>query len=215
MSPKRIILIVLAAIVLLSCDLSVPPSLSQAQLTPIVIVVTATVPPATQTPWIITTTPLPATAAPIPTNTATPTPLPTSTFTPAPTLAPTATATPSGPKYPAPALGVPMDNYNYYCMWGPLNLYWSGAELGPNEWFLIEMTKQDHPDEWGAVAPLQKGYNLALNPVKVQGGCTSPFFGGIGIYVWRVWIVSSPDDNPSHIKEFLSPPSTTRAIRYW
>ncbi|MDE3090342.1 MAG: hypothetical protein KGJ80_13250 [Chloroflexota bacterium] len=204
MNPKHIILPVLAAVVLIACDLSAPLDLAQAQPTPAprVLVVTATVPPATQTPFVITATLPPATATP------------TNTFTPIPTLAPTATSTPSGPKYPAPVLGVPPDNYNYWCNWGPLNLYWSGAELGPNEWFLVEMTKQDHPNEWGAVAALQKGYNLALNPIKVGGGCASPFFGGVGIYIWRVWIVSSPDDNPSHIKEFLSPASEIRAIRY-
>jgi hypothetical protein len=220
MNLKRINLLVLAAIVLIACDLSAPSGLAQVQstATPMVIVVTSTPPPVTQTPWFVTATLPPATATTVPSATTVPTktPLPTSTLTPTPvpTLAPTATSTRSGPKYPAPVLGVPADNYNYWCAWGPLNLYWSGADLGPNEWFLIEMTKQDHPNEWGAVAALQKEYNLALNPIKVGGGCASPFFGGVGIYIWRVWIVSSPDDNPAHVKEYLSPASVIRAIRY-
>jgi len=216
MNPKLIIRLVLVAFVLMSCDLSAPLGMAQVQPTaaPVVIVVTSTPLPVTQTPRIVTATLPPVTATMVPTQT----PPPTSTFTPSPVptlVPPTATSTPSGPKYPAPVLGVPPDNYNYYCMWGPLNLYWSGADLGPTEWFLIEFAKQDHPNEWGAAAGLQKDYNLALNPIKVQGGCTSPFFGGIGIYNWRVTIVSSPDDNPSHVKELLSPPSVVRAIRYW
>ena len=114
MSPKRVLLFALLAILMVSCSQLAP--VVAPTSTPAVVVVTATVPPATptppatQTPYVITVTPAPATATSVRTNTSVPTATSVPTNTPVPTatvVPPTATPVPTSTPAPSPTSEFP------------------------------------------------------------------------------------------------------------
>jgi hypothetical protein len=81
--------------------------------------------------------------------------------------------------------------------------------LGANDYYLLESTKSDHPNEWGAMTGLLKDTTIVLHPEK-DGGCSAPWWGGLGVYVWRVTIVRGTLDNFIRV----SPSSSLFTINY-
>jgi hypothetical protein len=54
---------------------------------------------------------------------------------------------------------------------------------------------------------------VVLSPEKGGGGCAAPWWGGLGVYLWRVRIVAG-DKNTHTVTAELSPPSTVFTINY-
>ncbi len=171
-----------------------------------VVVITATSAP--------TNTPVPPTAPPVVVVvTATPPPVPPTAVPPAnPPANPPSNPPSTGIRFGAPSLSSPADGSGYTCF-RPLILSWSGANLGPNDYYLIESTKKDHPNEWGAMTDWTKDTTVTLNPEKGGGGCSAPWWGGLGVYIWRVRIITG-DKSTHSIWGNASPPSAPFTITY-
>ncbi len=125
---------------------------------------------------------------------------------------PTARPQPVGNKYGPATLTSPADGTGYVCF-KPLVLSWSGPALQGNEWFVVESTKADHPNEWFGITDWQKETTIQLNPEKDPWGCSAPWWGGLGVYLWRVRIVVG-DKSTHTIQADIAPPSSSWKINY-
>ncbi len=91
---------------------------------------------------------------------------------------------------------------------------WSGPTLtGPNEWYVIEKTKTDHPNEWGGMAEWTKGFSVTMNMARGGRPCWAEWLDNYGTYFWSVKIISG-DISTHRVTGDLSPRSAPRTISY-
>ncbi|MDE3090343.1 MAG: hypothetical protein KGJ80_13255 [Chloroflexota bacterium] len=184
MGPKRAMLFVLFAVLLVSCG---PLALTTAPTpTTAIVVVTSTIPPATQTPYVITATPPPATATLAPTNT----PLPTATTLPSPTSAPTAAPSPtSGFKYLPPVITTEAKNITLYP--GDIVLTWDfPSQLQDDEWFQVLGWKEIKPERHALTWTKDRSWRFVVNVGNIQ---MFPWISGLGQYYMAVQVIRGKD----------------------
>lgn len=118
-------------------------------------------------------------------------------------------------KYPQPILAGPTTGFSYWCLKSSLVLSWSfSGTLAPNEWFLVESAKTDHPNEWFGINEWVKETTVTLNPEKYGNGeCSAPWWQNVGVYQWRVRVVKG-DQTTHTVQCDMAPASQPWTINY-
>ncbi len=125
----------------------------------------------------------------------------------APTMGPT------GLKYPQPR---PVsDQPERYTCNVPLTLSWTltpGANLGPDEWYVVE-SRPENNGLYTGIVEWTKDLSTPWVPSRGSGGCDALWWPGPGRYEWRVRIIRG--DRAIHaIRQFISAPSPSQVIDY-
>ncbi|MGE5140555.1 MAG: hypothetical protein ACM3JD_13900, partial [Rudaea sp.] len=123
------------------------------------------------------------------------------------------TAVSTGYKYPQPR---PVsENLERYTCNVPLTLSWTitpGANLGPDEWYVVE-SRQENNGLYTGIVEWTKDLSATLFPSRGSGGCDALWWPGPGRYEWRVRIIRG--DRATHaIRQFISAPSPSQVIDY-